>query len=139
MDFLFPHRAKRLTNTCINTAVVPSLCRKASVPTADVRGNVTRRRARSTIASQLYNAKGLMTLFELQAWLGNRSPEATQHYAKITPEHAGQGLQRCRVLRAQRLDHRGPGQPRCGYLWSGHRQEGHGTREPHVEHRRRST
>ncbi|CCH32978.1 hypothetical protein BN6_57200 [Saccharothrix espanaensis DSM 44229] len=26
-----------------------------------------------------------MTLFELQAWLGHRSPEATQHYAKITP------------------------------------------------------
>lgn len=41
--------------------------------------------ARSTIASQLYNAKEPMTLFELQAWLGHRSPEATQHYAKITP------------------------------------------------------
>lgn len=26
-----------------------------------------------------------MTLFELQAWLGHRSPETTQHYAKITP------------------------------------------------------
>ena len=26
-----------------------------------------------------------MTLFELQAWLGHRSPQSTQHYAKITP------------------------------------------------------
>jgi hypothetical protein len=26
-----------------------------------------------------------MTLFELQAWLGHRSLQATQHYAKITP------------------------------------------------------
>ena len=26
-----------------------------------------------------------MTLFELQAWLGHRSPESTQHYAQITP------------------------------------------------------
>lgn len=26
-----------------------------------------------------------MTLFELQAWLGHRSPESTQHYAKISP------------------------------------------------------
>src|SRR2546423_9442968 len=26
-----------------------------------------------------------MTLFELQAWLGHRSPESTQHYARITP------------------------------------------------------
>ncbi|MCZ0999712.1 hypothetical protein O1M63_18860 [Streptomyces mirabilis] len=26
-----------------------------------------------------------MTLFELQAWLGHRSPDSTQHYAKISP------------------------------------------------------
>jgi hypothetical protein len=26
-----------------------------------------------------------MTLFELQAWLGHKSPLSTQHYAKITP------------------------------------------------------
>lgn len=26
-----------------------------------------------------------MTLFELQAWLGHRSPATTQHYAQITP------------------------------------------------------
>ncbi len=26
-----------------------------------------------------------MTLFELQAWLGHRSPATTQHYAKIAP------------------------------------------------------
>ncbi|MFJ1551534.1 tyrosine-type recombinase/integrase [Streptomyces sp. NPDC088246] len=58
---------------------------KAGVPTADVRGYITSHRARSTIASQLYNAKVPMTLFELQAWLGHRSPEATQHYAEITP------------------------------------------------------
>ncbi|WP_282204175.1 site-specific integrase [Kitasatospora fiedleri] len=61
------------------------LCRKAGVPAADVRGNITSHRARSTIASQLYNAKEPMTLFELQAWLGRRSPQSTQYYAKITP------------------------------------------------------
>jgi len=37
------------------------------------------------IASQLFNAKEPMTLFELQEWLGHSSPDATQHYAKITP------------------------------------------------------
>ncbi len=51
------------------------LCRKAGVPAADVRGS---------IASQLYNAKEPMTLFELQAWLGHRSPQSTQFYAKIS-------------------------------------------------------
>ena len=58
---------------------------KPASPTADVRGNITSHRARSTIASQLYNAKEPMTLFELQAWLGHRTPTTTQHYAKITP------------------------------------------------------
>jgi hypothetical protein len=55
------------------------------VPAVDVRGAITSQRARSTIASQLYNAKEPMTLFELQAWLGHRSPQSTQYYAKISP------------------------------------------------------
>jgi integrase len=46
---------------------------------SDVRGNITSHRARSTTATQLYNAKEPMTLFELQAWLGHRSPNTTQH------------------------------------------------------------
>jgi hypothetical protein len=50
-----------------------------------VRGNITSHRGRSTIASQLFNAKEPMTLFELQEWLGHSTPAATQHYAKITP------------------------------------------------------
>ncbi|WP_241672347.1 tyrosine-type recombinase/integrase [Streptomyces sp. IB2014 016-6] len=84
-DFLFAHRARRVAKHYINTAIIPMLCRKAGVPTADVRGNITSHRARSTIASQLYNAKEPMTLFELQEWLGHRTPEATTHYAKLTP------------------------------------------------------
>ncbi len=51
----------------------------------DVRGNITSHRGRSTIASQPFNAKEPMTLFELQEWLGHSTPAATQHYAKITP------------------------------------------------------
>lgn len=84
-DFLFAFRARRVSKHYINETIIPMLCRKAGVPTADVRGNITSHRARSTIASQLYNAKEPMTLFELQEWLGHRTPEATAHYAKITP------------------------------------------------------
>ncbi len=84
-DFLFAYRARHVGKHYINEAVIPMLCRKAGVPAADVRGRITSHRARSTIASQLYNAKEPMTLFELQAWLGHASPETTQHYAKITP------------------------------------------------------
>lgn len=61
------------------------LCHKVGVPDADVRGSITSRRARPEIASQLYNAKEPMTLFELQARLGHRSPQPAQYYAKISP------------------------------------------------------
>jgi integrase len=84
-DLLFAFRARKVSSAYINNTVIPMLCRKAGVPAADVRGNITSHRARSTIASQLYNAKEPMTLFELQAWLGHRSPQSTQFYAKISP------------------------------------------------------
>ncbi len=84
-DLLFSVRAHPVARAYINRTIIPALCAKACVPTADVRGNITSHRARSTIASQLYNAKEPMTLFELQAWLGHRTPTSTQHYAKITP------------------------------------------------------
>jgi hypothetical protein len=58
---------------------------QGGVPLEDARGRITSHRARATIASQLYNAKEPMTLFELQAWLGHRSAETTPHYAAITP------------------------------------------------------
>jgi integrase len=84
-DILFSVRAHPVARDYINRALIPALCAKAGVPDADVRGKITSHRARSTIASQLYNAKEPMTLFELQAWLGHRDPASTQHYAKITP------------------------------------------------------
>jgi integrase len=85
VHLLFCYRAHPIGRDYLNKRIIPALCRKAGVPTADVRGKITSHRARSTIASQLYNAKEPMTLFELQAWLGHRSLQATQHYAKITP------------------------------------------------------
>jgi integrase len=85
VELLFSIRAHPVAKDYINRTLIPVLCAKAGVPTADVRGNITSHRARSTIASQLYNAKEPMTLFELQAWLGHRSPLSTKHYAKITP------------------------------------------------------
>ena len=85
VEFLFAIRAKRVAKHYINEKIIPMLCRKAAVPASDVRGKITSHRARTTIASQLCNAKEPMTLFELQAWLGHASPETTQHYAKITP------------------------------------------------------
>jgi integrase len=85
VDVLFAVRAQPIARSYLNRTIIPALCAKAGVPPTDVRGKITSHRARSTIASQLYNAKEPMTLFELQAWLGHRSPASTQHYAKISP------------------------------------------------------
>jgi integrase len=84
-QLLFCYRAQRVAKAYLNQGLIPALCRKAGVPLQDARGRITSHRARATIASQLYNAKEPMTLYELQAWLGHRSPETTQYYARITP------------------------------------------------------
>jgi integrase len=85
VDMLLAYRGDRLGQKYINRVLVPLLCAKAGVPREDVRGTITSHRARATIATQLYNAKDPMSLFELQAWLGHSSPHSTQHYARITP------------------------------------------------------
>ena len=82
---LLAYRGARIGEKYVNQVLIPLLCRKAGVPREDVRGQITGHRARATIASQLYNAKDPMSLFELQAWLGHSSPHSTQHYARITP------------------------------------------------------
>ena len=85
VDFLFSYRAKALSRGYLNDGLIPILCRKAGIPRSDTRGRISSHRARSTIASQLFNAKDPMTLFELQAWLGHRSPATTQHYVAFNP------------------------------------------------------
>jgi integrase len=85
VDLLFMHRARPMRRELINESVIPALCRKAGVPRHDVRGTITSHRARATIASQLFNGREPMSLFELQAWLGHGSPASTQHYVAITP------------------------------------------------------
>ena len=90
VQFLFCYRAKRLSNTYLNKALIPALCQRAGVPRADARGSISSHRARSTIASQLFNAKEPMTLFELQAWLGHQSAATTQYYVSASPTKLAQ-------------------------------------------------
>ena len=84
-DFLFVHRGRRVAREYINTTLIPVLCAKAGVPREDARGPITSHRARATIATQLYNAKEPLTLFELKDWLGHSDVRATQHYAALSP------------------------------------------------------
>jgi integrase len=85
VDFLFLDEMRRVSLRYLDSSIIPMSCRKAGIPINDVRGRITSHRARSTIASHLFNAKEPMTLFEPQEWLGHSSPEATQHYVKTTP------------------------------------------------------
>ena len=85
VHLLFCHRARRLRPEYINHSLIPLLCRRANVPMEDARGRITSHRARATIASQLFNTRKPMSLSELQAWLGHRSPATTQNYVALEP------------------------------------------------------
>ncbi len=90
VQFLFCYRAKRLSKTYLNHTLIPTLCGRAGIPRADARGSISSHRARSTIVSQLFNAREPMSLFELQAWLGHQSPATTQHYVSTSPTKLAQ-------------------------------------------------
>lgn len=85
VQYLFAYRGRPIGECYLNHQLIPVLCRRAGVPRSDVRGNITSHRARSTIASQLYNAKEPLSLFDLQEWLGHRLLSSTQAYAKKSP------------------------------------------------------
>lgn len=85
VSYLFAYRGRRIGVQFLNETLIPVLCHKAGVPDDDARGAITSHRARATIATQLFNAREPFSLFELQAWLGHRSPNSTQHYAKLSP------------------------------------------------------
>lgn len=85
VQFLFSCGRIPVGKGYLNKRLIPILCKKAGIPACDVRGRITSHRARSTIASQLFNAKEPMGLFELQQFLGHASPASTQRYLRITP------------------------------------------------------
>lgn len=122
VEFLFSYRARGIPHHYLNRHLIPLLCRKAGIPSADARGRISSHRARSTIASQLFNAREPMTLFELQAWLGHRSPVSTQHYVAFTPtklarayseaQYFQRNLRMMEVLiDRQAIDNRNPDEP----------------------------
>lgn len=94
VQYLFSCRSQRVGRDYLNSKLIPTLCRKAGVPESDTRGHITSHRARSTIATQLFNSREPMSLAELQEWLGHRSPQATQHYAKIKPTKLARSYER---------------------------------------------
>ena len=98
VDFLFVHRGRRVAKHYINETLIPLICAKAGVPREDARGPITCHRARATIATQLYNAKEPLSLFELKEWLGHADVRATQHYAALTPTKLTSAFRRAGYL-----------------------------------------
>ncbi len=92
-SFLFMYRGKKIGQGLINDSIIPILCKKAGIPTKDVKGNITSHRARSTIATQLSTSKDPMTLFELKEWLGHSDVNSTMNYTKITPTKLAKSYQ----------------------------------------------
>jgi integrase len=85
VHFLFACRGRLIGEAFLNTTLIPAICEKAGICVRDARGTITSHRARATIATQLFNSKEPLSLFELQAWLGHSSPQSTQYHARITP------------------------------------------------------
>ncbi len=83
--FLFAYKGHMIGVQYLNKYLIPMLLRRAGLPREDERGAITSHRARSTIATALYNAPDGMTIWELMQWLGHKSPSATQHYARVNP------------------------------------------------------
>ena len=83
--YLFAHRGKPMSKHYINLTLIPLLCERAGVPSEDERGAITSHRARATLATLLYNAPEGLSIFELMAWLGHKSPQTTQSYARVKP------------------------------------------------------
>lgn len=94
VHLLFSYRGHHVGQTYINNALIPILCRKAGIPKTDARGSITSHRARSTIASQLFNAKEPLSLFDLQEWLGHRRLSSTQYYAKKSPTQVAKAYEK---------------------------------------------
>jgi len=84
-DHLFRYRGRLVGEAYITATLIPILCCRAGLPTADERGAITSHRARSTIATALYNAPDGMTIWELMQWLGHKNPSSTQQYARANP------------------------------------------------------
>lgn len=82
---LFSYRGQGIGIQHLNQRLIPLLCRKAGVPEADAQGKITSHRARSTITSQLYNAREPMSVWDLKEWLGHRHLASTEYYVKPTP------------------------------------------------------
>ena len=84
LSFMF--RCRQIARKYVNKTLVPVLCRKAGHSHLRTSvANITTHRARSTIASQLFNAKEPMSLLELQKWLGHKWANSTQYYLDISP------------------------------------------------------
>ncbi|MGA4992100.1 tyrosine-type recombinase/integrase [Nonomuraea bangladeshensis] len=80
---LFTYRGQLIGSSYLNEKIIPALCRKAGIPEQDSRGALTSHRARTTIATQLLNAREPLSLADLQQWLGHKHAASTRHYAAI--------------------------------------------------------
>jgi integrase len=82
VDFLFAYRGKQISPSYINEVLIPLLCDRAGMPSADERGTFTSHRARATIATLLLNAPEGMTIWEMMQWLGHHNVNSTQRYVR---------------------------------------------------------
>ncbi len=113
VDYLFAYRSKSLGYQYLNKVLIPSLSAKAGVPNQDVRGRITSHRARSTIATQLFNARADVAL-RGPGVAGAQESVLDTALREDQPVEADQILRKGRLLRAEYPRHRSADRPgRC--------------------------
>ena len=93
------------------------LCAKAGLSLRDTMGAITSHRGRASAVTGLASMPQGMTLPELMAWCGHRSPKSTMHYIRLRPTELASAL-------ADQMAHmvRGPDRPRSRAQRRGPRQ-----------------
>jgi len=95
-DALFSYRGNVISDRYISDALIPTLCRKAGIPTEDKNGRITSHRGRTTIITEL--GKYGMTAFELAQFAGHKGLDQIRHYLVVTPTQLAQSYQKAGIL-----------------------------------------
>jgi len=84
-SYLFCNRGRKFSKGFINRILIPILLRKAGLPKKDSRGVITSHRARSTLATKLYNPASGLTALDVMHWLGHTRLTTGQYYIELAP------------------------------------------------------
>lgn len=96
VDYLFCYRGIKMRASFINQSLIPTLCKRANIPTSDARGAITSHRARSTRATILRMLG--VPLDDIAQYLGHADSRTVTRYARTNPLQLARTIQKASDL-----------------------------------------